>query len=180
MGYIIQDMTEPAGYLPFGIAAGAVFMLFRHLLKRNRSLPRKGAELRKDILLFLIVLYAAVLLKLAFFSREPGSRTDVSLVLFETWGTTIRAHSFFIENILMFIPFGLLIPAAFPSLQRISLCTLTGFSCSLFLELIQLATGRGYCQLDDIVTNTAGALLGALLFLCISRITRRIARSRRQ
>ncbi|MBM6751534.1 VanZ family protein [Mediterraneibacter glycyrrhizinilyticus] len=173
MGYIIQDMTEPAGYLPFGIAAGAVFMLFRHLLKRNRFLPCKGAELRKDILLFLIVLYAAVLLKLAFFSREPGSRTDVSLVLFETWGTTIRAHSFFIENILMFIPFGLLIPSAFPSLRRISLCTLTGFSCCLFLELIQLATGRGFCQLDDLVTNTAGVLLGVLLFRFLRRTAER-------
>lgn len=171
--YIILDISEPAGYLPFGAAAGAVFLLFRHHFRGNRSVSSKNAEFKKDILLFLIVLYAAVLLKLAFFSREPGSRTDVSLVLFETWGSTIRAHSFFIENILMFIPFGILIPAAFPAFRRIPLCTLAGFSCSLFLEFIQLTTGRGFCQLDDLVTNTAGALLGVLLFRFLRRTAER-------
>ena len=98
--YIIQDMTEPAGYLPFGVAAGVVFLLFRKVLKKKYALPHGKAELRQDFLFFLVVLYAAVLLKLAFLSRAPGSRTDVSLRLFETWGSTLREHSFFLENIL--------------------------------------------------------------------------------
>ena len=168
-GYIIQDMTEPAGYLPFGIAAGAVFLLFRWILKKKCAFPRGKTGLRQDVLLFLIALYAAVLLRLAFFSREPGSRIDVSLALFETWGATIRTHSFFIENILMFIPFGILIPAAFPAFRKLSRCTAAGFACSLFLELIQLATGRGFFQLDDLVTNTVGTLLGALIYLAVRR-----------
>lgn len=37
--YIIQDMTEPAGYLPFGVAAGVVFLLFRKVIKRNMPSP---------------------------------------------------------------------------------------------------------------------------------------------
>jgi len=168
--YIIQDMTEPAGYLPFGVAAGVVFLLFRKVLKKKYALPHGKAELRQDFLFFLVVLYAAVLLKLAFLSLAPGSRTDVSLRLFETWGSTLREHSFFLENILMFIPFGILIPYAFPALRRLSRCTAAGFLCSLCLELVQLATGRGFCQLDDLVTNTLGTLIGALIFLAISRV----------
>ena len=57
LSYIAHDMLEPAGYLPLGLIAG---------------------------ILFLIIVYAAVLLKLAFFSREPGSRTTVDLILFNT------------------------------------------------------------------------------------------------
>lgn len=168
--YILQDMTEPAGYLPFGIAVGVVFLLFRRILEKKAALPHGKAELRQDLLFFLVVLYAAVLLKLAFFSRAPGSRTDVSLQLFETWGSSLREHSFFLENILMFIPFGILIPCAFPLLRGLIRCTAAGFLCSLCLELIQLATGRGFCQLDDLLTNTLGTLAGVLLLRALSLI----------
>ena len=95
--YIIQDMTEPAGYLPFGVAAGVVFLLFRKVLKKKYALPHGKTELRQDFLFFLVVLYAAVLLKLAFLSRAPGSRTDVSLRLFETWGSTLRKRAFLLS-----------------------------------------------------------------------------------
>ena len=35
----------------------------------------------------------------AFFSREPGSRKQIDLNLFGTWGETPVAHAYFIENI---------------------------------------------------------------------------------
>lgn len=44
------------------------------------------------------------------FSRESGSRKQISLILFETWGHSVQAHAYFIENIFMFIPFGILAP----------------------------------------------------------------------
>lgn len=34
----------------------------------------------------------------AFFSREPGSRQQIDLNLFGTWGQTAIAHAYFIEN----------------------------------------------------------------------------------
>ena len=41
--YIIQDMTEHAGYLPIGISSGVVFLLFRKVLKKKYSLPQGKA-----------------------------------------------------------------------------------------------------------------------------------------
>lgn len=37
-----------------------------------------------------------------------------------------------------------------------------GALISAAIEYTQLVTGRGYCQLDDFVTNTAGAAIGFL------------------
>ena len=35
------------------------------------------------------------------------------------------------------------------------------------IEYTQLVTGRGYCQLDDFVTNTAGAAIGFFIYLML-------------
>ena len=47
--------------------------------------------------------------RLSYF-QEKGSRKEISLVLFETWGHSFHMHAMFIENIIMFIPFGVLLP----------------------------------------------------------------------
>lgn len=147
-----------------GLIAGILFLIVMYLLKKFGLIQSKKSEPLRDLLLFLIIVYAAVLLKLAFFSREPGSRTTVDLTLFNTWGTTMQAHAFFVENIIMFIPFGILIPTAFPVMRNIFVCTLTALACSLCLEMFQLITGRGFCQLDDVITNTLGAFIGYMVY----------------
>lgn len=146
-----------------GLIAGILFLIVMYILKKFGLIQSKKSEPLREFLLFLIIVYAAVLLKLAFFSREPGSRTTVDLTLFNTWGTTMQAHAFFVENIIMFIPFGILIPTAFPVMRNIFVCTLTALACSLCLEMFQLITGRGFCQLDDVVTNTLGAFIGYMV-----------------
>lgn len=108
----------------------------------------------------LFVSYVLVVLQTAFFSREPGSRKTISLVPFETWGCTFHMHAFFIENIIMFLPFGVLMPILFPRMRRFSCCVLAGFACSCAIEIAQYLTQRGFLQLDDIMTNTAGTLVG--------------------
>lgn len=162
--YVTHDMMEPAGYLPLGLIAGLLFLAVLYLFRKLGLLQTKKSGIRRDLLLFLVIVYVAILLKLAFFSREPGSRTTVDLTLFGTWGTTMQAHAFFVENIIMFIPFGILIPSAFPMMRNIFVCTLTALACSLSLEMFQLITGRGFCQLDDVVTNTLGTLIGCIVY----------------
>ena len=163
--YILKDLLEPAAYLPYGAAAGGLFLLGWYLWRRIRCGEEKVCRPdRKQWLLVLGVVYITVLLKLAFFSREPGSRSGIDLIPFSTWAGGPQAHAFFIENILMFLPFGILAPARFPRLRRPLYCVDAGFLLSCFLELAQLATQRGYCQLDDIATNTLGAGLGWLIW----------------
>lgn len=80
------------------------------------------------------------------------------------------AHAYFIENIIMFIPFGLLAPMVFERMRKVRFCVFIGFLCSCGIELSQLITQRGYCQLDDVVTNTVGMLVGWGIWKMLSSV----------
>ena len=75
-------------------------------------------------------------------------------------------HAYFIENIVLFIPFGLIFPLVFKNWMRWFTIPVGAF-ISAAIEYTQLVTGRGYCQLDDFVTNTAGAAIGFFIYLIL-------------
>lgn len=169
IGKIMRDILEPLAYLPYGMAGGFLFLLFLRFVPRSiLSEKEKCMDTKKISALFFLTVYLIVLLILTFFSREPGSRNRVDLELFGTWNSSLNARAFFLENILLFIPMGFLLPFALRTMRRGSFCILTGCLCSIALELTQLLTQRGFCQLDDVVTNTAGTVLGWLLFRALS------------
>ena len=89
-----------------------------------------------------------------------------------TWGITMQDHAWVIENVLLFIPLGLLLPFWFPT-GRKGIVIIVGLVCSIGIEVTQLVTGYGFCQLDDVIMNTAGTSVGYLLYVGIVNICRR-------
>lgn len=148
---IISDFKQPLSYLLPALLLTAVGVLLYKLCRRKAKISPAG------ILLFI---YIEVLVQTAFLSRESGSRKGIDFSLFETWGQTSVAHAYFIENIIMLIPFGILAPIVLRQMRKMRSCVLTGFLLSCGIEISQLITQRGYCQLDDVVTNTAGTIIG--------------------
>ena len=69
-------------------------------------------------------------------------------------------HAMFVENIIMFIPFGVLLPILFRKFRSGWAYILTGFICSCSIEILQHITQTGYLQLDDVVTNRTGTAVG--------------------
>lgn len=159
---IIMDFRQPISYLfPAIIITMAGVLVFK-IYKKGKG------RIRFSCILFII--YIEILMQTAFFSREPGSRQQIDLNLFGTWGQTAIAHAYFIENIIMFIPFGLLAPMVFERMRKVRFCVFIGFLCSCGIELSQLITQRGYCQLDDVVTNTVGMLVGWGIWKMLSSV----------
>ena len=83
----------------------------------------------------------------------------------------MQAHAYFIENIFMFIPFGILAPVLFKRMKKMYWCVLAGFLMSCTIEMSQLLTQRGYMQIDDVLTNTAGAMAGWLIWKIVTLLT---------
>lgn len=71
-------------------------------------------------------------------------------------------------NILVFLPFGALLPAAFPALAKFGRSMLCAAVCILGVELTQLITLRGYCDIDDLILNLVGTAMGYGLFRLLS------------
>ena len=170
--YIIKDLKGTLTYLPYGIMAGAVVGLLLNGLNARRE--RKGKDAFPMVGLMAFSLYLMIILVITFFSREDGSRIGMDLELFSTWGTNARNHAFVVENVLLFIPYGFIFPWAFPWLRGFFRNTFAAFVTSLSVETIQLITGRGYFQVDDILTNVLGGIIGYLVYCMISGICRKI------
>ena len=171
--FMYNDMQQPIGYIPHGMLIGTmllpVFWGCQKIIHRHQR-----TDWKQILIWFCCTVYIYVLLNMVFFSREPGSRTTVNMQLFGTWGDTAKRRRFVIENIILFLPYGFLFPAVFPFLRKGVWCILIGCLCSMGIEWIQYMTQRGHCQLDDIVMNTAGALLGWLVYKVVWCVESRI------
>lgn len=82
-------------------------------------------------------------------------------------------------NILAFMPLGMLIPLAFPGMERFFEILLHSFWLSLCIELFQLVSHFGAFDVDDILLNTLGGVLGFVIFLLFRRIFYRQAKGER-
>ena len=66
-------------------------------------------------------------------------------------------------NIIIFIPLGFLLCIAFPKVTLWQVI-IAGFAFSLAIELMQLKLQRGLCEVDDLIHNTIGCIIGVLFF----------------
>jgi|GEM_PF-3060823 len=64
-----------------------------------------------------------------------------------------------IANVLLFLPLGLAAPLLYESMRPAWATAAAGFSLSLFVEIAQMGAGR-VSDVEDLLANTAGALLG--------------------
>lgn len=83
-----------------------------------------------------------------FVSEHAGVSLSTSYTVFE-----------FAANIALFIPFGLLIAAAWPRTNAWWIILL-GFSASAAIELVQTLLPSRYPTLSDVIANTLGAIIG--------------------
>lgn len=125
-------------------------------------------EINKGMLL-LFVLYLAAVSYLTIFSRSEG-HSQAILLRFDQLQEAIRKgsleplrHAFL--NALMFVPLGFL----FPMLNRDALARLfyvapLGLMLSTSIEAIQMFLRIGQCDLEDIISNSLGAIVGLFLY----------------
>ena len=67
-------------------------------------------------------------------------------------------------NVIMFIPLGLFLPLVFPKLRKVWRTLLCVALIISTVELAQLFTLVGSCDIDDLILNLCGASLGYLLY----------------
>ncbi len=67
-------------------------------------------------------------------------------------------------NVLMFIPVGVVWPLCFPRLNTVAKTVLAGFGLTVFIELMQLLFWERCSDVDDVLLNTLGVLIGAILY----------------
>ena len=117
----------------------------------------------------MLVGYAILVLAGTVLIRTSGKAPQYQLQLFWSYTQWDIQQSQVLANICMFIPIGFLAGKEF---GRKGILLAAGFS--LLIETIQLLTCRGLFEFDDIIHNTAGAVIGYGCFALLESVYRKI------
>ncbi len=140
-------------------------------LLRNRVPPVKQLAYFLFGACVIIVLAATVIVGA---SKTAAADRSLNLVPFqvfqETWGMPEpKKIAQTAANVVMFVPLGFMMPVAF---RRMRSFWKTALSLALFsfaIEFTQYFTGRS-ADIDDLMLNTLGGMLGYLIFFVVSRL----------
>ncbi|WP_186577299.1 VanZ family protein [Aquibacillus kalidii] len=121
-------------------------------------------------------LYLLVLFYLLFFSayrRGVKGSIDYNIIPFqsiyqyvsgfEKFGLHLLTDNFF-GNMLAFVPLGLLLPILFSRMRSSRIVTIFSSLLSVSVETAQLIARVGAFDVDDILLNTVGGIIGYMIF----------------
>ena len=126
------------------------------------------------------ILYLIGVLFFTLMIRTAGTERMAILKPFQTirnaigwdgWFVIVDRYNLYmlIANVLLFMPFGYILPSLVPATGKWYLIVPLGLLASLCIETIQYFTKLGCFDLDDLIANTLGAFVGYMLFLLFLR-----------
>lgn len=95
---------------------------------------------------------------------------EINLIPFSSSGALT-----YILNIIMFMPLGFLIPLIWERFRNFISILWTGLGFSLAIEICQLFNHRA-TDIDDLMMNTIGAILGYFIWICINNLYNHICK----
>lgn len=152
-------------YLAKGIVYGMIiYMIFFCATKAANCRKEKPSEVRY-ITEAIFTIYIVILLQITgtfnifswkftangTFNWVPFINEDIRLILL---------------NVLLFVPMGILIPLIFKLGRGWINISAVGAGSSILIELIQMFFAGRTADIDDILANTAGCVMGYVIFLC--------------
>lgn len=152
------------------VILAAAYFIHKKKYKGREKFPWGKVFLWLIFLAYLIVvIYATMLRGAGLFHREWNFH------LFRAWAEawnnfSVKSWANVLLNVAMFVPLGFLLPLLGKKFRKWYIVIPAGFCASLVIELLQLAIGRGICDVDDLFCNTLGAVIGYFLIMTILSI----------
>lgn len=160
--------------LPLGLVilamltAVAVWAYSGWYFTKQRPMPRLWRW--GNACLLIAVLPAILYTTLA---REPSAARELILIPFRSFADAKQLPELYrsmLMNVLLFLPLGLALSNALPErwhlTTRILLTALTGLLLSILIECMQYVFVLGRTEVDDLLCNTFGTILGTLSLVC--------------
>lgn len=122
----------------------------------------------------LFIIYIGVLLRITVFRSGFGFRNlcqngIINLTLFESYIPLIKSRDIiriiylFVGNIIWFVPFGFYLRRLGKRERKSWEIWLLGLLLSFIIEFLQYVFGTGISEMDDLILNSLGAWMGAVL-----------------
>ena len=158
--------------LLIGTISGFVVVLPFVMLFHYTTFKRRKPSDQKETALYIWVSYAFCAALLAAFTATGvyniySMRIELryDLIPFANISTNYEQY---ILNIILFIPIGFLLPMLWRNFRKKRLTLMAGLLLSLFIEVVQLF-GLRATDINDLLMNTAGTIIGYYVFVLMSR-----------
>ena len=152
------------------------------------GIKNKKADWKYEAKLLTVYICLVVIARIVYFPMRLVEGRIASLVLdvdkiFPLWINLIPIVHLFdvydgwliniIGNVTMFIPVGLAWPFCFKKLDTLGKTVLIGAGFPLFIEITQLPFYGRCSDIDDIILNTTGIFIGALIYFSVKLLKNR-------
>lgn len=151
---------------------------------------RKKIDWKREAMLLLMYVNLAVLLRFVFFPMKTvnGHVQPLQFIPSEMFPLRINLLPFvhileydnrrdtllnIIGNVTMFIPSGIVLPVLYKKLNSFWKVTAAGALLSLCIEVLQLPFSVRASDIDDLLLNTFGCMIGYAVYACVRKIFRR-------
>lgn len=170
---IYSNVQEDAdiGYLKFYVGISPYYYIAAAVMFVGVLLIARRLPIVQRISLSLLIPYVFMVVVATIIVRSPSAEPNIMLSPFETFKEALTNDFWEFElqaNILMFIPVGFLLSMAINQLNGIPL--FVGLLFSITIEVVQYFTQRGAFDVDDLITNSMGILIGFIIFMPIKMV----------
>lgn len=158
------------------------------VIVRAKTWVKKNTTIKDELKMSVLYIYLAAMVRIVNFPMHlVNGKIDTmkfdSSKLIPPWINPVPIVHLFdvydgmliniLGNIILFIPIGLIWPWCFKKIDTIGKTILAGFGFTLSIEIFQLFFYERCSDVDDLILNTAGAAIGALIFFGCKKIASR-------
>ena len=145
------------------------FVIYRKILKGNKKPDTKKLCWLVVFICYMIIVFGATL------DRAGVWEFEKMMPLFYSYKEAWNAFSMYawrniVLNIMMFVPIGFLLPVGIQKCRRFWYTYLTGILLTVMIESIQLVMKRGIFEMDDILNNFVGAMIGYGCYVLLAAV----------
>ena len=119
-------------------------------------------KIKTLFIIYMIILIWIILFKLSINVGDMDTIRKINLRLFYYENAATFQVKEVIENIIIFIPMGIMLKCMGVSTKK---SVLIGFITSFILEMMQYILAIGVSDITDIVTNTSGVIIGSYIYM---------------
>lgn len=164
-----KNISDTAVFISFGVMCFCIFVVFI-ANKDWLSIVRRTSICMLLEYLFLVFCSAILF-------RDTGEGPKYNFELFWSYKAIARGRIEYLYedllNIALMIPIGFLLSIIKPT--RFWIVFISGIGISVLIEILQLVFHKGLCELDDVIHNAIGCMIGFAIYICVTKLIRRQA-----
>lgn len=156
--------------LSMGIGAVSTIIVLLPIMFILRYTIFKQYSFKKVALVFVYAVYLSVVFVAVGIPTINGLIVNIEfnwVPLIDIVNSPVEYVKNTVLNILLFVPLGFLLPTVWNEYRSAKKTLFTGLGISLIIEILQIFTFR-LTDVDDLITNTIGAILGYYLYSSFS------------